>query len=76
LYQLLTGSVPFPAGDTTQKFQARLKEEPKDARIFNQTIPFDIADLLRSMLAKHPSRRTATAQEVADRLDAWGTPFF
>ena len=70
LYQLLTGTVPFPQGDAKQKFRARLRFDPKDARILNQAIPFDIADLLRGMLARNPVDRIS-AWEVARRLDAW-----
>ena len=74
LYQMLTGTVPFPTGDTQEKFRARLQSEPKDARIFNQAIPFDIADLLHSMLTPHRNHRIPSAQAVADRLDAWTLP--
>ena len=70
LYQLLTGEVPFPQGDTRQKLQARLRSDPKDVRILNPTISFDIADLLRGMLARNSAERI-TAREVAERLDAW-----
>jgi len=74
LYQMLTGTVPFPTGDTHEKFRAKMQSEPKDARIYNQTIPFDIADLLRSMLTHSRGKRIATARTVADRLDVWTTP--
>jgi len=74
LYQMLTGTVPFPSGDTQEKFRARLQSEPKDARIYNQAIPFDIADLLRSMLTPHRNRQITSAQTVAERLDVWTPP--
>jgi serine/threonine protein kinase len=74
LYQMLTGTVPFPVGDTQEKFRARLQSEPKDARIYNQAIPFDIADLLRSMLTPHRNRRILSAQIVAERLAVWNPP--
>ena len=74
LYQMLTGMVPFPLGDTQEKFRTKLQSEPKDARIYNQAIPFDIADLLRVMLTPHRSRRIISAQDVADRLDPWMPP--
>jgi serine/threonine protein kinase len=74
LYQMLTGTVPFPSGDTHEKFRSKLQSEPKDARIYNQAIPFDIADLLRSMLTPNRSRRMTSAAAVADRLDVWTPP--
>ena len=74
LYQMLTGTVPFPLGDTQEKFRARLQSEPKDPRIYNQAIPYDIAHLLRLMLTPHRRYRITSAQTVADRLDAWTPP--
>ena len=74
LYQMLTGTVPFPLGDMRDKFRAKLQSEPKDARIYNQAIPFDIADLLRSMLSPHRSRRIVSAETVVNRLDVWTPP--
>ena len=74
LYQMLTGTVPFPLGSVRERFQAKLQSEPKDVRIYNQTIPFDVADLLRSMLTHHRNHRMPSAQVVAERLDAWTPP--
>ena len=74
LYQMLTGTVPFPEGDTQEKFRSKLQSEPKDARIYNQAIPFDIADLLRSILSPQRNYRITTAGAIADRLDAWTPP--
>ena len=74
MYQMLTGTVPFPLGDTQEKFRTKLQSEPKDARIYNQAIPFDVADLLRSMLSPLRHRRILSAGAIADRLDAWTPP--
>ncbi|MCL2006141.1 MAG: serine/threonine protein kinase [Planctomycetaceae bacterium] len=74
LYQMLTGTVPFPLQDTQEKFRAKLNEEPKDARIYNQAIPYDIADLLRSILSLQRNYVLASAGAVAERLDAWTPP--
>ena len=73
-YHTLTGSVPFPKGDTKQKFRAHLLAEAPDPRIFDQSIPFDIVRLLRMMLAKDPNRRVQTATEVIERLRPWIPP--
>jgi serine/threonine protein kinase len=74
LYQMLTGSLPYPNGDVKQKFRDRINFDPKDPRMLNQAIPFDFVDLLRGMLAREPYGRIATAKEVADRLDVWLPP--
>jgi serine/threonine protein kinase len=68
LYQMLAGAVPFPLGDTQEKFRSKLQSEVKDVRIYNQAVPFDIADLLCSILTSH---RIASAKVIAERLDAW-----
>ncbi|MDR3199701.1 MAG: serine/threonine protein kinase [Planctomycetaceae bacterium] len=74
LYQMLTGSLPYPNGDVKQKFRDRINFDPKDPRILNQAIPFDLVDLLRGMLAREPYERITTAKEVADRLEVWSPP--
>ncbi|MDR2441779.1 MAG: serine/threonine protein kinase [Planctomycetaceae bacterium] len=74
LYQMLTGSLPYPNGDVKQKFRDRINFDPKDPRILNQAIPFDLVDLLRGMLAREPYERITTAKEVADRLEVWAPP--
>ncbi len=73
-YLVLTGVVPFPKGDNKQKFRAHLLYEPTDPRVFNQTIPFDIVQILRAMLAKDPNRRIRTAREIVERLQPWIPP--
>ncbi len=74
LYLLLSGSVPFPKGDTKQKFRAHLLAEAADPRVFDQSIPYDLVRLLRSMLEKDPNRRIRTAAEIAERLRPWIPP--
>ena len=74
LYLALTGSVPFPKGDVKQKFRAHLLYEAPDPRVCEQSIPFDIVQLLRAMLAKDPNRRIRTAAEVVERLRPWIPP--
>ena len=73
-YLALTGSVPFPKGDTKQKFLAHLLAEVPDPRVINQSIPFDIVRLLRAMLVKDPNRRVRTAAEIVERLRPWIPP--
>ena|GEM_PF-2401841 len=77
LYQMLTGTVPLSkAGQingTQEKILAKLQFEPKDVRIYNQAIPYDIADLLQMMLTS-PSDHCVTAQHIADRLANWTRP--
>ncbi|MDR1923357.1 MAG: serine/threonine protein kinase [Planctomycetaceae bacterium] len=73
-YQLLTGTVPFPKGDTKQKLTAHINTEPTDPRVLNQTIPFHIAELVLTMLHKDPTKRIQTAIEIAEKLEPWIPP--
>lgn len=71
LYQMLTGIVPFPSGDARAKIIAHLQQEPPDARMFNQAIPFDIIGLLWEMMAKNPAERIDSLEEIKERLVPW-----
>ncbi|MDR2344641.1 MAG: serine/threonine protein kinase [Planctomycetaceae bacterium] len=73
-YQLLTGRVPFPKGDLNQKLSAHVNAEPIDPRVFNQSIPFHIAEITLSLLAKDPLNRIKSAQEIVKKLSAWIHP--
>lgn len=73
-YQILTGTVPFPNGDAKQKFRAHLQVSATDPRVFDQSIPFDIVEVVRSMLAKDPGGRIRSAEEIVRRLAPWIPP--
>ncbi|MDR2169825.1 MAG: serine/threonine protein kinase [Planctomycetaceae bacterium] len=73
-YQLLTGKPPFPSGDLKQKLAAHVATEPLDPRVFNQTIPFHIAEITLAMLEKNPAKRIQSAQEIVEKLTAWIPP--
>jgi hypothetical protein len=73
-YQLLTGKVPFPKGNMKQKLAAHVNIEPTDPRVFNQSIPFHIAELILLMLAKDPTKRIKSANEIIERLSHWLPP--
>lgn len=77
-YQLLTGQVPFPGDSTSssgkrKKFYDHLRVTPKDVRVFEQSIPYDVASLVRVLLAKNPADRPQNAADVVARLEPWTT---
>jgi formylglycine-generating enzyme required for sulfatase activity len=67
LYQLLTGERPF-RGATHLLLQQVLHDEPRPPRKLNDSIPRDLETIALKALAKAPSRRYATAGELADDL--------
>lgn len=69
-YYFVTGIVPFPSGNTSQKIHAHLKSDPPDPRMFNVQLPGEAAQLIREMMDKKPENRPA-ADAVVRRLKGW-----
>jgi serine/threonine-protein kinase len=70
LYQLLTGALPFHGSKAMLVHQV-LHEEPRPPRKLNEQVPRDLETVCLKALAKEPSRRYATARELADDLRRW-----
>lgn len=67
LYELLTGDRPF-RGNRRMLLLQVLEDEPRPLRQLNDKIPRDLETICLRALAKSPSRRYATAAELADDL--------
>ena len=65
LYFMLTGRPPFPDGTALQKLIRHSGEEPDDVRLLRPDLPPRVAGLLAKMLAKKPSQRHQSADELA-----------
>ncbi len=72
LYEMLTGVVPFlDAGEGVFAVAlARCHHRPVDPR-HHRPVPDALAALAMQCLELDPSRRPASAREVAERLEAW-----
>ena len=69
LYEMLAGEPPF-TGPTAQAISARrMVETPRPVRIIRETVPESVDALLRTMLARVPADRFATASQVAAALE-------
>ncbi|HEX3659596.1 MAG TPA: protein kinase [Pirellulales bacterium] len=69
LYYMLTARPPFPEGTVLQKLLQHNSDDPPDPREFNPSLPAQVSDVVRRMLAKNPRRRYQTPVElIADLL--------
>ena len=68
LYHLLTGRPPFQADSVPATLQMVTGTEPLSPRLLNASVPRDLETICLKCLEKEPSRRYATAQELADEL--------
>jgi serine/threonine protein kinase len=68
LYELLTLAPAFDGSDRQELLHQIAFEEPKPPRRLNRAVPVDLETILLKALAKEPSGRYATAQEMADDL--------
>ena len=66
LYRLLTGRLPWPAGNTTEALRAHLYADPEP---LPSGLPPEVTELCLRCLAKRPADRPLAA-EVAARLQA------
>ena len=71
---LLTGFPPFRGRNAVELLNKHLNETPPAIQTLRPDVPADIAALLDRMLAKEPSARPQSLQEVAVALTAGVTP--
>ncbi len=68
LYHALTARPPFQGETLPQILQQAISCEPVPPRRLNPAVPVDLETICLKCLAKEPSRRYATARELADEL--------
>jgi serine/threonine protein kinase len=68
LYQLISGTVPFPGSSFSEKADAHAKKEPIPLEERCPEVPTGLAFVVSKMMAKHPADRFQTAREVAEAL--------
>lgn len=70
LYRMGTGAYPFQGETTMALLSALAMDTPKSVSHLNADLPPEFADLVMQLLAKNPTARPQSAQEVAERIQA------
>jgi len=68
LYEILTGTNPFAAGDARQAMKGVIHHEPENPRKVNRRVNRALAAVCMKALNKDPMRRYATARELAEDI--------
>jgi eukaryotic-like serine/threonine-protein kinase len=73
IFQMLTGRLPWLGESPMAIAIARLKERPPDPRTIVPQIEPAVADVVLRCLERDPTRRPASAQEIAEPFSMGGT---
>jgi serine/threonine protein kinase/tetratricopeptide (TPR) repeat protein len=68
LYEMATGSHPFPGKTAAETIAAILKDPPRPASELNPDLPGGLEEILQRALAKDVRERAASAVEIRDGL--------
>lgn len=64
LYEMLSGRLPFEGDSHTDLAMAHLRDEPPPLTALNPTVPIQIEQIINKVMAKEPSNRYRTADQL------------
>ena len=73
LYEMLTGQLPFEAGEATELARLHRNQVPTPPRVINPNIPEPLEEITLKVLSKEPSARYRTADQLGRVLLSFGT---
>lgn len=71
LYEILAGSAPYHGGHAGELLAKVLAEDPAPVRSANPSAPPALAAICRKAMARNPSDRYTSAEEVATEVRRW-----
>lgn len=74
LYYLLTGKAPFPEGSIHERLLKHQTKEPRAISELRPEVPKDLVEICRKMMAKEPTDRYQSAEELSQVLGDWRPP--
>jgi eukaryotic-like serine/threonine-protein kinase len=72
-YEMLVGMRPFEHASIQRLIAAQLTEQPKDVSALRDDVPAEVARMVMRCLAKEPSDRPATSEELVSGLRSFGS---
>ena len=71
LYFMLVGRAPFANGNVSERLLMHQQAKPEAISQFRPDVPEPLARICETMMAKKPSERFASADEVIEAIAAW-----
>jgi urea transport system substrate-binding protein len=69
LYQMISGELAFKGDNALKIMNALALHEPKPLNLIDPTVPFKVAELVQNLMAKKPSERISSANDLIKIID-------